>query len=40
MLLLRVASLIVGISLLASVEASLTGDNVGFLGVGKCVSLG
>ena len=40
MLLLQVASLIVGISLLASVEASLTRDNVGFLGVGKCVSLG
>ena len=38
MLLLQATSLVVGISLLASVEASLTGDNVGFLGVGKCVS--
>ena len=41
MLLLQMALLVVGISLLvlASVEATLTGDNVDFLGVGKYVIL-
>ena len=41
MLLLHVALLVVGISLLvlATVEATLTGDNVDFRGVGKCVIL-
>ena len=42
MLLLQVASLVVGISLLAPVhvEARLTGDNAAFLGASKCVTYG
>ena len=35
MLLLQVATLVVGISLLAPIEATLGGDNAGFLGAGK-----
>ena len=38
MLLLQVASLVVGISMLAPVEARLDGDNAAFLGAGKCVT--